>query len=207
MERPLADSRPLGPFFDIPGFGGVTVPEPETDEQAVRVYTPTSSTPTQSAIDDIQSMVNGMSGVLVSIERVDGGLMTAADEAGRGPVEFPHAVLDITETHIKDELGIVEKSTLIAANPENKTLQSCFNPVVGEFSQSELDEISELASFVTGLGVQAEQVEERLYLGTGATQYGHISLDVMEIVSSRVAFAAGHNIQNNSMLIRDRVSE
>jgi len=207
MKRPLANSRPFGPFLNIPDMSETPVPEPDTGKQAVRVFTPTESRASDSQVSKIQSNVEDMTGISVGMDRAKGGLMTSADQAGRGPVEFPHEVLDVTETHIKKEIGITEKSTLIAANPENKTLQSCFNPVEGEFTQQQLDEISKLASFVTGLDVQAEQVEERLYLGTGATQYGHISLDVMEIVSSRVAFAAGHNIQNNSMLIRDRVNE
>lgn len=193
--------------MDVLDIGGVTVPEPQTDEQAVRVFTPTKKSPTESDVDTIKSNVEDTAGASIEINIRNNGLMTAADELGRGPVEFPHEVLDVTETHIKDELGIREKSTLIAANPEDKTLQSCFNPVQGTFSQSELDQISETASFVTGLDVQAVQVEQRLYLGTGETQYGHIPQDVMEIVSSRVAFTNGYNLQNNSMLIRGEVDE
>jgi hypothetical protein len=207
MERPFEGNRLFGPFLDIPGIFKTSIPEPSTNKQAVRVFTPTKSRASDSQVSKIQSKVEDMAGISVGMDRAKGGIMTSADQAGRGPVEFPHEVLDVTETHIKKEIGITEKSTLIAANPENKTLQSCFNPVEGEFTQQQLDEISKLASFVTELGVQAEQVEQRLYLGTGATQYGHISLDVMEIVSSRVAFAAGLNIQNNSMLIRGRVDE
>lgn len=203
MERPFASSRPIGPFFSLPSKANVTVPEPKTDKQAVRVYTPTESTPSDSDISNFESKVADMTGISVSMEKVSGGVMTAADSAGRGPVEFPHVALDVAETHIKKGVGIVEKSTLIAANPEDKTLQSCFNPVTGQFTQAQLDEIGELASFVTGLDVKAEQVNERIYLGTGTTQFGHIPLDVMEIVSSRVAFEGQHNILNNSMLIRN----
>lgn len=193
--------------MNIPNFFQTSVPEPDTSKQAVRVFTPTQSPASSSQVSEIQSKVEDMTGISVGIKKVTDGLMTSADQAGRGPVEFPHEVLDVTETHIKKEIGITEKSTLIAANPQGKSLQSCFNPVEGQFTQKQLDEISTLASFVTGLDVKAEQVEQRLYVGSGAAQFGHIALDVMEIVSSRVAFAAGLNIQNNSMLIRGRVNE
>jgi hypothetical protein len=200
MERPLADKRPLGPFLNL--NSEVDVPEPKTSEQAVRVFTPTKSRATDSKASDIESKVESMVSANVSVSSVPGGLMTAADAAGRGPVEFPHEVLDVTETFIKKDLGIKEKSTLIAANPGGKTLQSCFVPVEGEFTDKQLAEIDELASFVTGLDLKSEQVEQRLYIDSGVTKFNHIALDVMEIVTSRVSFDSNISVQDNSMLVR-----
>ena len=200
MQRPFADKRVLGPFIDL--GSSVEAPKPETSKQAVRVFTPTESTATSSKASDIESKVEDMVSADVSVSSVSGGFMTAADAAGRGPVEFPHEILDVTETFIKKDLGIKEKSTLIAANPGNKTLQSCFVPVEGEFTDEQLAEIDELASFVTGLDLKSEQVEQRLYIDSGVTEFNHIALDVIEIVTSRVSFDSNISVQNNSMLVR-----
>jgi hypothetical protein len=204
MKRPLESIRLLGPVLEFNQDSGITAPTPSTSQQAVRVFTPTKDTPTSQQLNRIQSKINGNNLVesSVTLERVSGGIMSSADEAGRGPVEFPHVSLDVTETNIKNELGIKEKSTLIAANPEMKTLQSCFAPVEGQFSQEATQQIGKLVSFVTGLDARAEQVEQRLYINSNATQFNHIALDIMEIVSSRVAFENNINIRNNSMLIR-----
>jgi hypothetical protein len=190
----------LGPFINL--GSSVEAPKAKTSEQAVRVFTPTESRATDSKASDIESKIESMVSANVSVSSVSGGFMTAADAAGRGSVEFPHEVLDVTETLIKKDLGIKEKSTLIAANPGNKTLQSCFAPVEGEFTGKQLAEIDELASFVTGLDLKSEQVEQRLYIDSGVTEFNHVALDVMEIVTSRVSFDSNISVQNNSMLIR-----
>jgi hypothetical protein len=169
----------------------------------VRVFTPTKDGSNTSIASEVESKVEGMVSPNVSVSSVDGGFVTTADSAGRGPVEFPHKILDVTETFIKNTTGITDKSTLTASNPGGKTLQSCFVIPQGGYGADELGEINKLASFVTGLDVKAEQAGQKLYIDSGVTEFNHIALDVMEIVASRVSFNNGIDIQGNSMLIRE----
>jgi hypothetical protein len=207
MKRPFSTVRPVGPFLSSSRIARIRTPSPQTDEQAVRVYIPTQTVPGDSTTESVQSMVKDMTDSSVTAKRSRMGIMISADEAGRGPTEFPHEVLDVAETVTKKEKDLRDRARLIAANPKEKTLQSCFNPVEGSFTEAQLAEINQLGSFVTDLDIQAEQVNERLYIDTGQTSFGHEELDVLEIISSRVSFVANHNIKNNSILIRDSVDK
>jgi len=175
----------------------------DASQPTVSVFTPTEQNSTASKAADIESKVEGMVSPDVTVSSVADGFVTTADSAGRGPVEFPHKILDVTETFIKKNTGITDKSTLTASYPSGKTLQSCFTITNGEYGADEVGEINKLASFVTGLDVKAEQAGQKLYIDSGVTEFNHIALDVMEIVASRVSFNNGIDIQGNSMLIRE----
>jgi len=198
-KRPLADVRPFGPFI-----GGRDVPMPSTNETAVFFFTPTNNTPSRSDLPAILDESERITGSRPGAEAMDNGIMFKASESsGRGKVELPHVVLDVTESVAHKRLGGGEKSTLFAANPGDATLQGCFNPVSGTLSQSGHEKINTDVGLVAGVKGASEQVKKRIYYNTTVTTFHHNDLDVMELATSRVAFDEGVGLQNNAALIRE----
>ena len=69
----------------------------DASQPTVSVFTPTEQNSTASKATDIESKVEGMVSPDVTVSSVADGFVTTADSAGRGPVEFPHKILDVTD--------------------------------------------------------------------------------------------------------------
>jgi|APHM01.1.fsa_nt_gi hypothetical protein len=205
MKRPLATYRPFGPFVgdvDVPTgfFSNETDDEFDisTDEETIRIYTPTESPVSDSQASDIESKVMSMLDDEVTVKPVKSGVLSNYMGAR---TELPHETLDILEANIKRRAELESRSTVMGINTD-KTLHSVFDINSGMLTESNIAKINELGSFVTEIDLDVLNQSNELMIDSGKESMGHTDIDVIEILSSRTAFGVNASLSNNKLVLR-----
>lgn len=210
MKRPLSTYRPFGPFVSnsdasLGFFSSKTDRQfdVQTDEETIRIYTPTETSLSESQASEVESKVMSMINDEVTVRPVKSGALSSLDASSKVSdvtQQLPHETLDIIEANIKRRVELESRSTVMGVNTD-KSVCSVFEMGTNLLDEDELDKIEELGSFVTELDLDVS-APSGLMVDTQTESVGHTDIDVIEVLSSRVSFPNDVSILANKLVLK-----
>jgi len=187
------DPYPKGGAADITDLA---VDRPTTGETGVAFHTTTGVAPSEDDVATFTEIIEDETGV--SVEGTATGTGVLYEVPG---TEFVHPVLDVAESATANALGKPDvqgtvKSTLfVSGDAPDATLQLAF-PLSEPFGDGVVGEIERLYEFVAGVTATGYHEGDTFYLDTGGQSFGHLAVDVGEILVRRFAAATGIDVES-----------
>jgi hypothetical protein len=187
LDQQAGDAGKVSRNTPTPTVTDIDFPRPTDGAPRAAFHTPTGVTASTSDVEGILDAVEGETGLRPAGSATDNGVLFEFAETA-----FLHPVLDVAESATQNTLGKPDvqgsvKSTLFAAgDADGLSVQPAFQ-LSAPFADEQTAEIERLFRFVAGVDADVYVEDSTVYVDSGAQAFGHLGLDVAEILVRRFA--------------------
>lgn len=208
MQRPFAELRPFGPVEQLLNIGDFNPSRPTGGETRVAFATPVESTRNYSSSEAFEEADGILEALgfgdteydLSATPRGNHILYEATEDNPNGLTDIPHLALDAVEIATQDLYGGEAKSDLMVAGPaDDMSVQSC-SLLTDPLSDEAVEVLSTKAAGVAG--ANAEQLQNRVYIGQGDNNIPHAVFDLLELIVHRVGNVENQDVTYNGLQAR-----